>query len=129
MNQHPFFWSSLQQGLPADFINVVPMVYSFSYESGLTHGFQISGTTGYTVTTGASWLSIDITGGTSGVTTLTIGTLLTNSGSSDWTQTVTVTSVGLVIPIVREITITQIFEPQPLLFIYTEGGSFVGELT
>ena len=127
MNQHPFWWSSIQQETPAEFINVVPSVYSFSFESGLSHSFQISGTTGYTITTGASWLSIDITGGTSGVTYALISTLLINSGVTDWTQTVVVQSLDT--SITTNVYITQIFEPQPELFIMTEGGEFVGELT
>ena len=126
MNQHPFWWSSLQQAVPTDFITVVPSVYSFSFESGLSNSFQISGTTDYTIITGASWLSIDITGGVSGITYAIISTVLTNSGTSDWTQTVVIQSLDL--SITTNIYITQTFEPQPLLFIMTDGGEFMGEL-
>lgn len=128
MNQHPFFWSTLSQGIaPADYINVTPSTYVFSYESGLTYGFQISGTTGYTITTGASWLSIDITGGTSGVTTLTAGTLFTNSGVTDWTQVIIVQSLDS--SIVKYVYITQQFEPQPLILFSLIDDSFVGSMT
>lgn len=127
MNQHSFWWSSMQQGVtPVNFINVVPSTYSFSYESGNSYSFQISGTTGYTITTGASWIGIDITGGTSGITYALISTLLTNTGNTNQTQTVVIQSLDL--SITTNIYITQTFESQPELFIMTEGGSFVGEL-
>lgn len=127
MNQHPFWWSSIQQGIaPIDFINVVPSIYSFSFESGNSYTFEISGTTGYTITTGASWLSLNSVGGVSGITYVTGTTVLTNSGTSDWTQTVIIQSLDL--SITTNLYITQIFEPQPELLIITEGGSFEGEL-
>ncbi len=128
MNQHPFYWSSLSTGIvPIDFIDVIPSSYVFSYESGLSYEFQISGTTGYTITTGASWISFNSTGGPSGITYVTGTTMLINSGVSNWTQIVVVKSLDL--SLTTNIYITQTFEPQPLLFIYTEGGSFSGVLT
>ena len=128
MNQHPFYWSSSTGIAPIDFITIIPSSYVFSYESGQSYMFQISGTTGYTITTGVSWLSIDSTGGTSGITYVTVETLLNNSGVTDWGPLYGVIITSLDSSIVTRITITQTFEPQPLLFVMTEGGSFVGEL-
>jgi non-ribosomal peptide synthetase component E (peptide arylation enzyme) len=128
MNQHSFWWSSLSGSgtTPTNFINVTPNNYSYSFESGLSYTFEISGTTGYTITTGASWLSMNSTGGTSGITYVTGTTVLTNSGTTDWTQTVVIQNLDL--SITTYLYITQTFEPQPELFVMTEGGEFVGEL-
>ena len=129
MNQHPFFWSSLQQSeLPVNFINITPSALTFTYESGLTDVLYISGTTGYTISiiSGGDWLSINTFSG-SGETNVTGQTLTINSGVTNKTGTIRIQSLDLTI--IKNIIITQLFEPQPLLFVYTEGGSFVGEIT
>jgi hypothetical protein len=127
MNQHPFFWSSLSQVLvPLHYINVVPSTLLFSYESGLTDMFYVSSDTGYTISVSDSWISVDIVGINSGYTTGTTQTLVINSGVTDLVGTITIQNITL--GITRTITVTQEFEPQPLLFIMTEGGLFEGML-
>lgn len=127
MNQNHFYWSTLSQLLtPVDFINVSPSALTFTYESGLTDILQISGTTGYTVTTGASWFTTNVNGGVSGVTYVTVRMESINSGTTDRSGTLTIQSLDL--SIVKYVTITQMFEPQPFLFIMTEGGTFEGIL-
>lgn len=129
MGKNSFYWSSIHSIIqPSTNISVVPTTHTFSYQSGLNQVFSITSDADYTITTGVSWLSIDITSGTTGVILLTVETLLTNSGVSNWVQSDGIIIQSLDLLTTVYIPITQTFEPQPLLFIMTDGDVFEGEI-
>ena len=125
MNQHPFYWSLL--GSIPYYINVNPSELTFTYESGMTSGITISSNTSYTITASDSWFNVDILS-SSGDTIVIVETLSQNTDSVNRTGTVTIENTLLELN--KVVTITQTFEPQPIIYIYTSTTSgFTGEIT
>ncbi len=125
MNQHPFYWSSL--GTLSYYINVNPTELTFAYDSGITSGITISSNTGYTITASDSWFSVDKSS-SSGDTILIVETLTQNTDVENRVGTVTIENTLLGLS--KIVIITQTFEPQPIINIYTSTTTgFTGTIT
>jgi hypothetical protein len=112
-------------GTQEPYINVSPSALTFTYESGITHTFNITSNTDYTVTPSDSWIGVDYNSGSSNLT-VTVEMMSENSGLTSRVGAVTVQSLTLLIT--KTVTIVQDVYSEPELFIMTEGGVFDGEL-
>jgi hypothetical protein len=112
-------------GTQEPYINVSPSALTFTYESGITHTFNIVSNTDYTVVSSDSWIGVDYNSGR-GNLTVTVEMMSENSGLTSRTGTVTVQSLSLLIT--KTVSVTQGIYSEPELFVMTEGGVFDGEL-